>query len=131
MKTALLVGRGACVSSALCDLITPGGVRIVCAPDCATALRGLQEEGLRPRVVVLEAASAGADAPSFLEQLRRSPRLRRAQVIVLAEHPTAAQALVVRHGALGSLPRDVEDWRLLQVIDRLSGRRAPEAASRS
>lgn len=122
MKTALLVARDACVSSAVCDLITPGGVRIVCARDCAQALRDLEEDGLRPRVIVLDVARAGDDAPAFLEHLKTTPRLRRTHVVVLADPPTAAHDLVVRHGALGALPSDVEEWRLVQVVDRLSER---------
>lgn len=122
MKTALLVAREPCSSSAVCDLITPGGVRILCAPTCADALREVEEDGLRPRVVVLDLARAGRDALEFLERLRSTPRLRRAHVVVLADPPTAAHDLVVRHGALGALPADVEDWRLVQVVDRLSER---------
>ncbi len=125
MKTALLVARDACARSAVCDLITPGGVRIVCARTCADALRGVERDGLRPRVVVLDLARAGAEeAAAFLGHLRGTPRLRRAQVVLLADPPTAAHDTVVRHGALGALPTDVEDWRLVQVIDRLSDRPA-------
>lgn len=129
MKTALLVARDACVSSAVCDLITPGGVRIVCARDCAEALRALDEDGLRPRVVVLDLAHAGEHAEPFLDRVRSDPRLRRTNVVVLADPPTAARDLVIRHGALGALPADVEEWRLVQVVDRLS-ERAGAAAPR-
>lgn len=130
MKTAMLVARDACASSAVCDLITPGGVRIVCARTCAEALRELEEEGLRPRVVVLDLARAGDDAEAFLERLRDTPRLRRTHVVVLADPALAAHDLVVRLGALGALPADVEDWRLVQVVDRLSEQRASATAQR-
>lgn len=130
MKTALLVARDACSSSAVCDLITPGGVRILCAPSCADALREVEEDGLRPRVVVLDLSRAGEGAVEFLERVRSSPRLRRAQVVILADPPTAAHELVVRHGALGALPADVEDWRLVQVVDRLSERTGATSATK-
>ncbi|MCO5164746.1 MAG: hypothetical protein M9894_00035 [Planctomycetes bacterium] len=122
MKTALLVARGPCVSSAVCDVITPGGVRIVCARDCAQAARDLERGALRPRVVLIDLARVGEGAArELLERLRTDRRLRRTPVVVLADRPAAPEVvdLVVAEGALGALPNDLEDWRLVQVVDRL------------
>ncbi|MCW8139939.1 MAG: hypothetical protein KIT58_13660 [Planctomycetota bacterium] len=126
MKTALLVARGPCVSSAVCDVITPGGVRIVCARDCARARRDLEGSRLRPRAVFVDLPRAGAGARDLLGFLRAHPRLRRTPVVVLSDRPADRDVvdLVLEYGALGALPDDLEEWRLVQVVDRLcSGRR--------
>lgn len=123
MRTALLISHDPCAHSAVCDLITPAGIRIVCARDCAQALRAL-EDGLRPRLLVLDLPGAGPDGLVFLRWLREHDRLRATPVLFLAEQPTsrATHELVMQFGALGALPTDAEDWRLLKVIDTLSRR---------
>lgn len=124
MRTALLISREPCAHSAVCDLITPAGVRIVCARDCAQAMRALESDGLRPRLIVLDLPSAGRDGVEFLRWLRAHDALRTTSVVVLAAHPAAPSThdLVVRYGVLGALPTRVEEWRLLKVIDTLSRR---------
>ena len=124
MRTALLISRGSCGHGALCDLLTPAGVRIVCARDCKEAMQTLDTDGLRPRLVVLDLPSAGGDGLDFLGWLREHDGLRTTSVLLLATLPTASWThdVVVRYGVLGALPSNVEDWRLLKVIDTLSRR---------
>lgn len=124
MRTALLISREPCAHGAVCDLITPAGVRIVCARDCDQATRALDSDGLRPRLLVLDVPSAGRDGLTFLRWLREHDALRATSVLLLAERPTARSThdLVMQFGALGALPSNVEEWRLLKVIDTLSRR---------
>jgi DNA-binding response OmpR family regulator len=124
MRTALLISREPCVHSAVCDLITPAGVRIVCARDCARAIAALDGDGLRPRLIVLDLTAAGHEGLAFLRWLREREALRATPVLLLAEQPasSATHDAVVRFGTLGALPTSVEEWRLVKVIDTLSRR---------
>jgi CheY-like chemotaxis protein len=132
MRTALLVERDASLRSAVCDLITPGGVRIVCARAPAEAI-ALLEEGLRPRLVVVDLPrTAGREARRLLRWLRADPARDACSVLLLCDQPASRRthALVARYGALGALPAAVEEWRLLQLVDRLCGRSRRAASSR-
>lgn len=131
MKTALLVAHDPCLRRAVCDLITPGGVRIVCARLCDDALRDL-DAGLRPRLVVLDLPRAGRGGPRFLRWLRSDAALRATPLLLLSDRPAGrrAHALVARYGAIGALPDRLEEWRVVQVVDRLCARERKATPSR-
>jgi DNA-binding response OmpR family regulator len=133
MKTALLVERDPCVRSAVCDVITPGGVRIVCARDCAEGIRCLSEEGMRPRVIVLDLPRAGGEGLRFLTWLRATAFFATTPVVLLVNEPDSewARDLVVLYGALGAMSAGLEEWRLVQAVDRLcAGPRKKRALTR-
>jgi CheY-like chemotaxis protein len=122
MRTALLVERTPCVRD-VCDLITPGGVRIVCVPGAAEATAELTA-GLRPRLILVDLPPDSRDRLRFLRWLRAEPAHETTPLLLLAGRPASRRvhALVARHGALGALPSGMEGWRVVQVVDRLCGR---------
>lgn len=123
MRTALVVERDPSVRSAVCDVITPAGVRIVCVRDPLEAIAVL-EDGLRPRLVVVNLPGAVREALRLLRWLRADPARDTWSVLILCDRPASRRthALVARYGALGALPAGIEEWRLVQVVDRLCGR---------